>query len=99
MDATLRRITTLLYWKGLKRAMTLFVKECEVCQRYKPDLSAYPGLLQPLPILDTVWLEVSMDFIERLPKFGGKEVIFVMVDRLSKYAILCHLFIPLLPHR
>nr|GEW25160.1 RNA-directed DNA polymerase, eukaryota [Tanacetum cinerariifolium] len=26
-----------------------FVKECLVCHRYKPDLAAYPGLLQPLP--------------------------------------------------
>jgi hypothetical protein len=32
-----------------------------------------------------------MDFIEALPKVGGKSVILTMVDRLSKYA---H-FIPL----
>uniref|UniRef100_A0A8R7NYH1 Integrase catalytic domain-containing protein n=1 Tax=Triticum urartu TaxID=4572 RepID=A0A8R7NYH1_TRIUA len=32
------------------------------------------------------WTRLSMDFIEGLPKFEGKEVIFVVVDRLTKFA-------------
>ncbi|GJY93093.1 retrotransposable element Tf2 [Tanacetum coccineum] len=76
---------------GLRKQVKQWVKECLICQKCKPDLSAYPGLLQPLPIPKTVWSSISMDFIEGLPKSHGCTVIFVVVDRLTKYA---H-FIPL----
>ena len=33
-----------------------------------------------------MWVGISMDFIEGLPKVGGKSVILTVVDRFSKYA-------------
>ncbi|GKD11864.1 putative mitochondrial protein, partial [Tanacetum coccineum] len=57
-----------------------------ICQISKPDLAAYPGLLQPLHVPNLIWKEISMDFIEGLTMSNGKSVILVVVDRLSKYS-------------
>lgn len=62
------------------------VRNCSICQSVKYDTTAYPGLLQPLPIPTEVWTDVSMDFITGLPLSQGKSVILVVVDMLSKYA-------------
>ncbi|GJU41624.1 gypsy/ty3 retroelement polyprotein [Tanacetum coccineum] len=90
--ATTHKICCVFYWKGLRKQLKHYVKECLVCQRCKPYLSAYPGLLQSLPIPKTVWSSISMDFIEGLPKSYGYTVIFVVVDILTKYGY----FIPVL---
>ncbi|GKF49459.1 ty3-gypsy retrotransposon protein [Tanacetum coccineum] len=86
VNVTLQNLKAMVYWKGMRKWVKNKVKSCDVCQRNKPDLSAYPGYLQPLPIPPTIWSSISMDFIEGLPSSQGKTVIFVVVDRLSKYA-------------
>jgi len=75
----------------MNKEVQSFIKQCTICQACKYDTTAQPGLLQPLSITKEMWLDISMDFIEGLPKSQGKEVIWVVVDGLSKYA---H-FIPL----
>jgi hypothetical protein len=71
----------------MKNAVQEFVRSCDVCQRQKYLANTPGGLLQPLPILDRIWEDISMDFITGLPKSRGFEAILVVVDRLSKY---CH---------
>jgi hypothetical protein len=42
-----------------------------------------------LPIPVKAWTDISIDFIDGLPSSHGKTTIFVVVDRLSKYAHFC----------
>lgn len=86
MEVTKRRLGSVLYWKELNRDVRNYVRACAICQRNKSDLAAPAGLLQPLPIPTAIWEDISMDFIEGLPKSRGKGTILVVVDRLSKYA-------------
>jgi IS30 family transposase len=86
MTVTAKTIEGLFYWKGQQKHIRQFIRECNVCQRNKHENMASPGLLQPLPIPSTPFIDINMDFVEGLPKSEGKDVILVVLDRLSKYA-------------
>lgn len=91
VKATYYRIKKVFYWPHLKKTVEDFVSKCPTCQLNKVEHIHPPGLLQPLPVPDMAWAHITMDFITALPKSQGKEVILVVVDRLTKYAQ----FIPL----
>lgn len=66
-----------------------------MCQQNKYPNLAPAGLLQPLELPKRIWEDLSMDFVEGLPKSEGYSMIMVMVDRLSKsahFVPLKHLF-------
>jgi hypothetical protein len=70
----------------MKQDVDSFIKQCAICQQAKHTNHHPLGLLQPLPIPDGVWRDLSMDFIEGLPSSEGYSVILVVVDRLTKFA-------------
>jgi hypothetical protein len=81
-----RQIRERFSWKGLKGDVMRHIKECTTFQQNKDEHTHPTGLLQPLPIPEHKWESVSMDFITGLPKAQGKDCIFVVVDRLTKFA-------------
>ncbi|MCO5573363.1 hypothetical protein L7F22_027132 [Adiantum nelumboides] len=87
IQSTLRAIETYFYWPTMKRDIPDYVSKCVVCQKTKFDRGKQPGLLQPLPIPDSPWESISMDFIFGLPKsIHGNTGIWTIVDRFSKQA-------------
>lgn len=83
---TYRQIRERFAWKGLKDDVMQCVREFASCQRNKSNHTLPEELLQPLPIPNQKWESISMDFITGLPKVQGKDCIYVVVDRLTKYA-------------
>lgn len=84
-DKTLEQVKRRFYWPGMDKDVLQYVRTCDACQRNKPSQQVTAGLLQPLPIPDHPWQQVTMDLITQLPKSRqGNDAIVVFVDKLSK---------------
>jgi transposase InsO family protein len=86
IQKTLVRLRQDFYLPGDRALVQDFVRSCDTCQRNKTPTTHPAGLLQPLEVPSQVWADISMDFIDGLPKVHGKSVILTVVDRFSKYA-------------
>lgn len=65
---TFKRLASNVYWMGMKSDIKRFVEEKSVCQQNKYQALSPSGLLQPLPIPHQIWDDLTMEFIEGLPK-------------------------------
>ncbi|KAB2617405.1 S ribonuclease [Pyrus ussuriensis x Pyrus communis] len=75
------------YWPGMKREIAEYVSRCAVCQQVKAERKKPFGLLQPLPVPEWKWENITMDFVYKLPRTqNGFDGIWVIVDRLTKSA-------------
>ena len=50
----------------------------------KSDNRKKAGVLQPVPLLERPWQQITTDLVTDLPESDGKTAIAVFVDRLTK---------------
>src|ERR1700676_4625975 len=84
---TYNHIASTYYWPRMSRDIKWYISTCNICQKSKPKRHPPVGLLQPIPIPTQPFEVVSMDFIPKLPLSDGFDNIFVIVDKLMKYAV------------
>lgn len=86
VQKTLDMLHEHFYWPHMKRDVRKLCERCIVCKKSKSKVMPH-GLYTPLPIPNSPWIDISMDFVLGLPRSkSGKDSIFVVVDRFSKMA-------------
>jgi len=85
-NKTMELISRDFWWPQMWKTVKDYVTTCDICSRSKIPRHRPYGLLQPLPIPETPWTSISMDFIVDLPPSKTFNSIFVVVDRLTKMA-------------
>ena len=85
-NSNVERISRSFWWPKMRPAAEEYSPSSPDCQQLKPRNALKPGLLQSLPTPERIWTDLSMDFIVGLPEVRGCDSVYVVVDRLSKYA-------------
>ncbi|GJV71552.1 putative reverse transcriptase domain-containing protein [Tanacetum coccineum] len=77
----------LYWWPGMKKDIATYVSKCLTCSKVKAEHQKPSGLLQQPEIPEWKWENITMDFINKLPRTSsGHDSIWVIVDRLTKSA-------------
>ncbi|KAI0495115.1 hypothetical protein KFK09_025262 [Dendrobium nobile] len=77
---TYLQLQSRFYWPHLHRDVMRFVERCPICQSYKTG-GQLGGLYLPLPTPETIWEDLSLDFVLGLPRTKrGHDSIMVVVD-------------------
>ena len=73
-------------WRGMKKDISEYVSKCLMCQQVKAEHQVPSDLLNPLPISQWKWDNITMDFISGFPLSQRKhDVVWVIVDILTKF--------------
>ncbi|KAH0644681.1 hypothetical protein KY284_032565 [Solanum tuberosum] len=83
---TLEILSEHFYWPSMRKDVEKVCSYCLECKQAKSRTLPH-GLYTPLPVSNSPWIDISMDFILGLPRTKyGKDSIFMVVDRFSKMA-------------
>jgi len=80
---TLELVSRSFYWPEQRKYIHRYVDHCDTCHHIKPIRHVPFGLLKPLELPHRPWDTISTDFIAVLPMSNGKDVLWVIIDRLT----------------
>ncbi|GJY40707.1 putative reverse transcriptase domain-containing protein [Tanacetum coccineum] len=87
-DKMYQDLKKLYWWPNMKANIATYVSKCLTCAKVKAEHQRPSGLLVQPKIPEWKWDNITMDFVTKLPKTSqGYDTIWVIVDRLTKFAI------------
>ncbi|GJZ43046.1 putative reverse transcriptase domain-containing protein [Tanacetum coccineum] len=91
-DKMYQDMKKLYWWPNMKANIATYVSKCLTCAKVKAEHQRPLGLLVQPDIPQWKWDNITMDFVMKHPKSSqGYNIIWVIVDRLTKSAI----FVPM----
>ena len=87
-EKTYKLLRPRYYWPNMIRDVERYVRNCHDYRRATILRDKTPGLLYPLPIPEHPWQHITMDFKSMPKEKHGYDKVFVVIDRLSKQAVL-----------
>jgi len=80
------------YWEEMRVDVDLYDRDCHDCQWSRSSRHSTIGALWPSSVPDTLWEDISMQFVVGLPECEGFDATWVVVDRHPKmgHFIPCH---------
>ena len=85
VEKTLQKIESKYFWLGLRKDVSNFVNECEICQSRKPPRKQNRQPLRPIEVTG-VFDRIAMDVMGPLPMtHKGNKYILVIQEYLTKY--------------
>ena len=86
------------FWPKMKKDVIRICGRCITCRKAKSKVIPH-GLYTPLLIRSEPWVDISIDFVLELPRTKrGRDSIFVVVNRYSKWHISFHAIKQMMPH-
>ncbi len=81
---TMKAIRRYYYWFSMQKTINRYIWNCYICQRSKALRNKFNELLHSLLIFEQQWKNIVMNFIINLSLFEGKNIILIVICRLSK---------------